>query len=313
MRGIWAAVAAIFAAGAAAAPNDPPPDWAFVIYDPAPASGPKDKPVTVPGSGLRVTPKQIDDPFVTVDWFPGDHGRMPRVVEHGHAPKLWACSFCHAPTGVGGSDSAAIAGLPAAYIAEQFAEFRSGRRQCAVARDLSCSQDMPKMAAAAGAEEIKQAAAYFSALAYRSRVHVVEAATVPKTRPGNYFLVRRGGSEPIGDRIIELPDDAALESAGDWRDTVTAYVPPGSIARGRTLVASGAGSLPCASCHGAHFRGAGPIPPLAGRPPTYIVRQLYDIQYGIRRGPAVAPMLPEVAHLTARDRIAIAAYLASLK
>jgi cytochrome c553 len=54
-------------------------------------------------------------------------------------------------------------------------------------------------------------------------------------------------------------------------------------------------------------------PPLAGRSASYIARQLYDIQYGTRRGPAVALMQPEAAHMTADDRVAIAAYLASLK
>ena len=55
------------------------------------------------------------------------------------------------------------------------------------------------------------------------------------------------------------------------------------------------------------------VPPLAGRSPSYSVRQLYDIQYGFRRGPAMVPMKPEVAHLNAKDRIAIAAHLASLR
>jgi cytochrome c553 len=72
------------------------------------------------------------------------------------------------------------------------------------------------------------------------------------------------------------------------------------------------GALPCRSCQGARLQGAGDAPPLAGRPPSYIVRQLYDIQYGYWRGPAVAPMEPEVAHLTSWDRIAIAAYIVSL-
>jgi cytochrome c553 len=48
------------------------------------------------------------------------------------------------------------------------------------------------------------------------------------------------------------------------------------------------------------------------RSPSYLARQLYDIQYGARKGPAVALMVPEVAHMTPADRIAIVAYLASL-
>ena len=56
----------------------------------------------------------------------------------------------------------------------------------------------------------------------------------------------------------------------------------------------------------------GNVPPLAGRSPSYLARQLYDIQHGTRQGPVVVPMLPEVVHMTPGDRIAIVAYLASL-
>jgi cytochrome c553 len=143
---------------------------------------------------------------------------------------------------------------------------------------------------------------------------VVEAALVPKTEVVGYDLaaIKGEGKEPIGERILELPDDPTLFYLGDWRTRITAYVPPGSIARGKVLVENGAGAQPCTLCHGMHLQGAGVIPPLAGRSPSYIVRQLYDIQYGFRKGPAVMLMRPQVAHLNARDRIAIAAYLASL-
>lgn len=306
MRGFWAIAAAVFVSCAAAPQDDPPPSWAYVIYQPGPS--PKDALITVPGSKLHMMAKKLDDPFFAADWFPEDHPQMPTVVARGHAPKLWACSFCHSPAGIGGSDSAVIAGLPAGYIEEQFAEFRSGRRHCAVPKDLSCSEAMQKVAAAASLSEVKEAAAYYASVKYRSRIHVVEAALVPKTKSASYFLARSVGQEPIGARIVELPDDVTREQHSDWHNPVTAYVPPGSIARGGALVEASA----CASCHGAHLQGLGLVPPLAGCSPTYIVRQLYDIQYGFRAGPTVALMKPVVAHLTAPDRIAIAAYLASL-
>ena len=90
-------------------------------------------------------------------------------------------------------------------------------------------------------------------------------------------------------------------------------MPKGSIARGEKLVAAGGGAMPCRACHGQDLRGIGNIPPLAGRSPSYLARQLYDMQYGTRRGPAVAPMLAEVAHMTPADGIAIVAYLGSMK
>jgi cytochrome c553 len=125
--------------------------------------------------------------------------------------------------------------------------------------------------------------------------------------------VKIPGSEPLGQRIIEVPDDAKQWEIGSAHTEFTAYVPKGSIARGAALVASGEGAAPCRSCHGSDLQGAGNIPPLAGRSPSYLARQLYDIQHGVRNGAAVAPMLPETAHMTAADRIAIVAYLASLK
>lgn len=149
----------------------------------------------------------------------------------------------------------------------------------------------------ASAADAKAAANYFSKLRYHPRVHVVEAAMVPKTRYESFFPVRvtGGSNEPIGMVIREIPDNVTLENDGDWRVSITAYVPPASVARGKALVQSGAGALPCTPCHGARLQGVGIVPPLAGGTPTDIVRQHYDIQYGYRRGDAVAPMQPEVA------------------
>jgi len=106
-----------------------------------------------------------------------------------------------------------------------------------------------------------------------------------------------------------VPDDFDDLERGDPHATFTAYVPKGSLKRGKELVESGNGALPCATCHAQ----GGIAPRLAGRSPSYIVRQLYDIQHGTRGGPVVALMLPEVAHLTPDDRIAIAAYIATLR
>ena len=68
----------------------------------------------------------------------------------------------------------------------------------------------------------------------------------------------------------------------------------------------------CATCHGAGLKGLGNVPSIAGRSPSYIVRQLYDIQNGVRSGPATQLMKQPVAKLTLDDMIAIAAYTSSL-
>ena len=60
------------------------------------------------------------------------------------------------------------------------------------------------------------------------------------------------------------------------------------------------------------MKGLGPVPGLAGRSPSYIVRQLWDIQQGARKGTWSPLMKPVVEQLTQDDMLAIAAYLASL-
>ncbi len=311
VRAACAAAVVLVCSGAAS--NDPPPRWAFIVMQKGPDL-PQDRPVSVAGSKLRVSPKQFAADNSIADWFPGDHPKVPAVVQRGRPKsKLTPCAACHLLTGTGSPDNAVLAGLPADYIVQQFEEFRSGRRGCAV--PSSCSDTMAQEANAIGAADLRAAADYFAHTPYRSRFKVVEAAMVPKADIVwfAFMPVKGAAREPIGDRILEMPDDLTAYLAGDWRASYTVYVPPGSLKRGKALVESGAGAQPCASCHGAKLQGVRMIPPLAGRSPSYLYRQLYDIQYGFRKGPAVAQMVPEVAHLTAKDRLAVAAYLASMK
>jgi hypothetical protein len=60
------------------------------------------------------------------------------------------------------------------------------------------------------------------------------------------------------------------------------------------------------------LKGLGPVPGIAGRSPSYAVRQLYDMQTGVRKGVWTDLMKPVVANLTEDDLLAIAAYTASL-
>ena len=89
-------------------------------------------------------------------------------------------------------------------------------------------------------------------------------------------------------------------------------MPVGSIAKGSVLVSTGGAgkTLPCAICHGPDLKGQGGVPPLAGRSPSYVVRQLYDIQNGARAGMAAQLMKATVVNLTVDDMVSIAAYLA---
>jgi cytochrome c553 len=154
---------------------------------------------------------------------------------------------------------------------------------------------------------------------------VVESATVPKTRiVGNLFIAtEQASTEPIAGRIIEVPEDEERsETVRDPRAGFIAYVPEGSLERGRQLVRLGGARIvnneivqgkttPCTACHAPDLMGVGDVPPIAGRSPSYLVRQLFDIQQGTRRGPGVDLMRTVVAKLTADDMTAIAAYVAS--
>ena len=55
----------------------------------------------------------------------------------------------------------------------------------------------------------------------------------------------------------------------------------------------------------------GPVPGIAGRSPSYLVRQLYDMQQGTRKGSWTDLMKPVVSKLSEEDMLNIAAYTAS--
>jgi cytochrome c553 len=163
---------------------------------------------------------------------------------------------------------------------------------------------------------MKDAARYFSSMRWTPWVKVIETETVPKTRiAGGMFLRLEGGAtESIGQRIIETPvNTETTEQLRDPRSGFIAYVPVGSLKKGEALVMKGGAgkTTPCTICHAADLQGLGPVPGLAGRSPSYLVRQLYDIQSGTRSGLWSSLMRPVVANMTPDDMLSIAAYLAS--
>jgi cytochrome c553 len=110
-----------------------------------------------------------------------------------------------------------------------------------------------------------------------------------------------------------LPQEETRAKSRDPHSGFVDYVPPGSIARGEALVATGDGgkTIPCGICHGQTLQGLGEVPAIAGRPPTYIVRQLNDMKTGARSGISTALMKAVVEKLSVEDMVAIAAYLGS--
>jgi cytochrome c553 len=98
----------------------------------------------------------------------------------------------------------------------------------------------------------------------------------------------------------------------DERLVYEAWVPPGSLARGRRLARRGAPGVPaCIACHGADLRGTAAAPPIAGRFST-LLRQLIAFRTGARAGEGGQAMRVVAAELALGDMIAAAAYAASL-
>jgi cytochrome c553 len=292
-----------------------PPAWAYPVNPPnLPPAHFDQGPLHLPHSSRSFLAPQLTDRFNVPDWYPADHPSMPEVVSRGRAPDVAACGYCHLPDGAGRPENASLAGLPAAYIVQQLADMRDGTRRTAVP-ERAPPQMMFALSHAMTDAEIRAAAAYFSALPPHNRTRVIEAAFAPHSHVAGWFLAadRDAPREPIGQRIIEVPESLEQFEQRDERVRIFAYVPPGSITAGGELVRTGGANrtLACAGCHGADLRGVGNIPAIAGRSPSYIVRQLFDIQSGVRAGAATAPMNDVVRHLQLPDMIAIASYLAT--
>jgi cytochrome c553 len=336
----WALVLALFIMPALAAkpPQQEktaalPPPWAYgfdaaidpATYVPPPAAAPAPAAAPtpedsvlkhLPGSTLAFTLPQIRDGFGPADWYPSDHPQMPDVVAHGHKPDVRACSLCHYPNGKGRPENAGVAGLPYSYILQTMSDFKNGARRSADPRKAN-TNIMIGFAKSMTDDEIKAAAQYFSSIKWTPWIKVVETNTVPKTHIGGGMFLRLEGEaqEPLGGRIIETPENVeATEMLRNSRSGFIAYVPVGSLKKGEDLVVKGGAgkTVACAACHGEGLKGNGGFPPLAGRSPSYIARQLYDIQHYTRNGPGTQLMRPIVEKLNADDIVAITAYLASL-
>ena len=331
------------------AAGEPEPLWAYGFLTP-PAPGETAKPQAAPGPrGVR--PNQdvaeqtrlrhvegstaeyslvdIRDAVNAVDWFPGDHGPMPSVVAHGPAAGAGntarSCTQCHLANGKGRPENAPVAGQPEAYFLRQLQDFRNDLRHTADPRKAN-PNTMIALAKAMSDEEMKAAAEYFGAIKWTPWVRVIETNLVPKTRiSGNLFLpVAKELTEPIAGRIIEVPEDEEQsEVMRNPHSGFIAYVPVGSVKRGENLVKTGGMSIvngaiapgrtiACITCHGPDLMGLADVPGIAGRSPSYMVRQLYDLQQGTRKGLSAPLMQPVVANLTGEDLVAIAAYVASV-
>jgi cytochrome c553 len=279
------------------------------------------------GSKAAYSLVDVRDGQNVIDWFPGDHPSMPSVVQHGPAAlgaNTRGCGSCHLPNGKGRPENAGIAGLPVSYFMKQIQDFRSGKRHTADPRKPN-TNTMIELAKALSDQELQAAAEYFGAQKWTPWIRIVESDLVPKTRiSGNLFLpLEQAKTQPISARIIEMPENE--EQAETYRNPhsgFVAYVPPGSLEKGKDLATTGGARIvgnefirgkttPCITCHGEDLMGVADIPPIAGRSPSYMVRQMWDIQQGTRNSEAAQLMKLVMTNLTPEDMIAIAAYVAS--
>ena len=227
--------------------------------------------------------------------------------------------LCHYPNGKDQCPEECLgefADLPVTYFIQQMNDFRSGVRKSGEPRKAN-TNTMLAIAKGMSEDEIKAAAEYFGSMKWTPWIKVVETNTVLKTRiAGGMFLTVEGGEkEPIGQRIVETPvDTEGTEVLRDARSGFIAYVPNGSLKKGEALVTTGAGkTTKCSVCHGENLMGLGPVPGIAGRSPSYLMRQMVDMQQGARHGVWSDLMKPLLSNLTEADLMAISAYAASLK
>lgn len=291
--------------------------WAYPIPDKAPPGTGDAGPKKLAGSNRSYTQAQIDDQFNPPDWFPEEHAPLPKVVKTGIQAQ--ACGSCHLMSGLGHPESASLAGLPVEYMLRQMEDFKAGvRKDPPVGEPSARAARMNIIAAGLPEEEMRKAVEWFANLKPAVWYKVVETQTVPQSwvNGGRMRLpLPGGGTEPLGNRIITMPQDPARVESRDPHSGFIAYVPPGSIKRGEALATNppAGKTISCATCHGDGLKGLGDVPRIAGVHPIYIVRQLFNFQVGANTSTAGALMKKVVANLSEDDMIALAAYAASLE
>src|SRR5262249_7278160 len=236
------------------------PDWPYPkgVHEP---SKPDDGQLfRIPGSTKSYTDTQINRSTSTVDWFPELHPPPPAPVISGKNGAYSARGQCHFIDGRGKPDTADLQGLPVAYFLQQLADMKDDKRHASVVH--ASLADMIPIAKAIDGGDAKLAADYFRSVPAIRSARIIETDTVPITHPGphNVQLVDGSGAEePIGTRIIEVPEDVQRTLLRDATSGFVAYVPSGSVKRGELLAKTGnAGrTVPCFTCHGDGLKGTG--------------------------------------------------------
>ena len=272
----------------------------------------------LPGSTQGFTLTQINSSNPTIDWFPDQHPTPPPPVIAGRTGAYGACGQCHLIDGSGKPDTADLRGLAVSYIVQQIVDMTNDNRHASIPH--APLAEMVAVSKGMSLDEARQAAEYFHSITPVKRLRIVETDTVPVTHPGPHAVQMvdpSGATEPIGIRIIEVPEDVARTELRDPSSGFVAYVPKGSILRGEALAKTGGDgkTLRCATCHGDGLKKGmtDAFPDIAGRSPTAIARQIYDFKSGTRDGKNSITMKPVVMKLTDEDIVDLSAYVSSLQ
>jgi cytochrome c553 len=295
------------------------PAWAFPVLGTAtaPSATGTDTSVvaTVPTSRAKFRVGRTRDRYDVADWNPATHLAAPPIVMHGRKPVVMACGFCHLADGRGRPENAMVAGLPVDYFVQQVKDMRTRVRRTASPVPFPSFVAMQLIADSVTDAEVEEAARYFAKVRARRASRVVESDSVPRfmTLNGLSTVLPGNGHEALADRLVEVALDLRRHELHDPMAEYVAYVPRGSLARGRALAAGDPrrGVKGCTSCHGADLRGVQLVPPLAGRSPSYLLRQLIAFRTGARDGATSAPMREVAATLSIADMVAAAAYAGS--
>src|SRR6187549_429392 len=221
------------------------PEWLFPIDpksikpNPNPPKLDDKELLEIPDSKEKFTLARINDPFNAPDWRPNDHIPAPEIVARGRKPAVMACAYCHTPTGQGRPENSALAGLPEAYFKEQLHDLRSGARKPAGPEVYLPTWTMLKIAKAMTEEEIDESAKYFSQQKLKRRVYVIEGLRIPRAERAAWIYEEVGGTEDLEGRLLEVTNELVRHERRDDRLEYMAYVPPGSINRGKRLATTG--------------------------------------------------------------------------
>jgi cytochrome c553 len=258
------------------------------------------------GSAITYQHADFQNMARAIDWFPDSHPAAPDVVIRRTGAGAAACGYCHLPDGRGRPENARLQGLPASYIIEQVKAFATGTRRAA-RPDYAPARYMAEAAHALSPADLAAAATYFSQFEPLSHTRVVETATIPAATAWhfvNHFDATR--TEPLGQRIVEGPDDPERFELRDPETSYTAYVPIGALKRGEAIANHGTATAPaCVGCHGQFLVG------IAGASPTFLARQLMGFRAKTRNDPSAAPMQAVAANLTDAQIIDVAAFVGS--